>query len=157
VGRRIYATGANPDSARLAGVRTKRYIIGTLAIAGLMSSLAGVLATSQIGEVSSTLGPPYLLPAFAACFLGTTQVKIGRFNIWGTMIALFLLATGVTGLQLAGAQSWVTDLFNGVALISAVSIAVITQKRRGARIKTGTARRTPAPIETTGTHAEPPA
>jgi ribose transport system permease protein len=144
IGRRIYATGANPDAARLAGVRTKRYIIGTLAVAGVVSSLAGVLATSQIGEVSSTLGPPYLLPAFAACFLGTTQVKIGRFNIWGTMIALFLLATGVTGLQLAGAQIWVTDLFNGVALIGAVSIAVVTQKRRGARIKTSTARRAEA-------------
>jgi ribose transport system permease protein len=144
LGRRIYATGANPDAARLAGVRTKRYVIGTLAIAGLVSSLAGVLATSQIGEVSSTLGPPYLLPAFAACFLGTTQVKIGRFNIWGTMIALFLLATGVTGLQLAGAQIWVTDLFNGVALVGAVSIAVVTQKRRGARIKSSTARRAAA-------------
>jgi ribose transport system permease protein len=144
MGRRIYATGANPDAARLAGVRTNRYVIGTLAVAGLVSSLAGILATSQIGEVSSTLGPPYLLPAFAACFLGTTQVKIGRFNVWGTLIALFLLATGVTGLQLAGAQIWVTDLFNGVALIGAVSVAVYTQKRRGAKIKSTTARRADA-------------
>jgi ribose transport system permease protein len=141
IGRRIYATGTNPDAARLAGVRTKRYVIGSLIISGGVASLAGILATAQIGEVSPTLGPPYLLPAFAACFLGMTQVKVGRFNVWGALIALFLLATGVTGLQLAGAQLWVTDLFNGVALLGAVSVALIAFERRGARIKTRTARR----------------
>ena len=139
VGRRVYATGANSDAARLAGVRTGRYVFGTFILTGLFASAAGILLAAKVGSVSNEAGPPYLLPAFAACFLGTTQIKLGRFNVWGTMIALYLLATGVKGLQLAGGELWITDLFNGVALVGAVSLAVLSEKRRGARVKKQTA------------------
>jgi ribose transport system permease protein len=130
VGRRTFATGANTEAARLAGVRTRQYLFGSFVVCGFGASLAGVLLASQLGTVDQTIGPPYLLPAFAACFLGTTQLKVGRFNVWGTILALYLLATGVEGLQLAGLQLWITDLFNGVALIGAVSVAVISERRR---------------------------
>ncbi len=139
IGRRIYATGANADAARLVGVRTGRNVFGTFIVTGIFASAAGILLAAKVGSVSNEAGPPYLLPAFAACFLGTTQIKLGRFNVWGTMIALYLLATGVKGLQLAGGQLWVTDLFNGVALVGAVSLAVLSEKRRGARVKKQTA------------------
>ena len=72
--------GANREAARLAGVRTWRYVLGSLVVAGVMSSLAGVLVAAKVGEVA-VARPPYLLPAFAGCFLGTTQLKIGRFNV----------------------------------------------------------------------------
>jgi len=143
IGRLTYATGANPDAARLAGVRTKRYVFGSLALAGLVSSLAGVLVAAKIGTVSPTVGPPYLLPSFAACLLGTTQIKVGRFNVWGTLLALLLLATGVKGVQLVGGQLWLTDLFNGVALVGAVTVAVLARKRKAARIKADQAARGP--------------
>jgi ribose transport system permease protein len=111
-------------------VPTRRYVFLSFVACGTIASVAGILLASQLGSVSQTIGPSYLLPAYAACFLGTTQLKPERFNIWGTMIALFLLATGVEGLQLSGAQLWVTDMFNGVALIGAVSVAVVTERRR---------------------------
>ncbi|MDL4775262.1 MULTISPECIES: ABC transporter permease [Thermomonosporaceae] len=130
VGRRAFAVGANPDAARLAGVRTVRYIAGSFVVTSLFAAIAGVLVTAKIGNVAPTLGPAYLLPSFAACFLGTTQLKQGRFNVGGTVIALLLLAIGVKGLQLRGNQLWVTDLFNGVALLAAVSAAVLSGKRR---------------------------
>jgi len=129
-GRWLAATGANAEAARLAGVPTTRYVTISFVVTGVVSSLAGILVCAKIGQVSPSIGPPYLLPAFAACFLGTTQFKLGRFNVWGTVLALYLLATGVKGLQLAGGQLWITDLFNGVALIVAVSLAVISQRRR---------------------------
>ncbi|MCW2995510.1 MAG: transporter permease [Conexibacter sp.] len=132
VGRRVYATGANADAARLAGVRTGRNVFWSFVATGTIAALAGTLLAARIGQTSSGLGPPYLLPAFAACFLGTTQIKLGRFNVWGTLLAIYLLATGVKGLQLAGGSIWITDLFNGVALIGAVSVAVIAQRRRQA-------------------------
>jgi ribose transport system permease protein len=130
VGRRLHACGANQDAAKLAGVATRRYVFLSFVVAGAIASTAGVLLASQLGSVSQTIGPSYLLPAYAACFLGTTQLKPERFNVWGTMIALYLLATGVEGLQLVGGQLWVTDLFNGVALIGAVSVAIVTERRR---------------------------
>ena len=74
-------------------------------------------------------------PRLRRGFLGTTQLTPGRFNVWGTILALYLLGTGVQGLRLAGGELWVTDPFNGVALIGAVSLALLLQRRRGRREK----------------------
>ena len=115
-----------------AGVRTSRHLFLSFVITGFGAGLAGVLIAAKIGSVGPDIGPAYLLPAFAACFLGTTQLKPGRFNVWGTVLAIFLLATGVKGLQLVGGQQWITDAFNGVALIAAVSIAVVAARRAAA-------------------------
>jgi ribose transport system permease protein len=70
-----------------------------------------------------------LLPAFAAVFLGSTQLKPGRANTWGTLLAVFVLATGVQGLQFVTGVLWLNSMFNGVALIAAVSFAVWRQGR----------------------------
>ncbi len=144
VGRRAFAVGANPDASRLAGVRTGRYVAGSLVATSLLAAIAGVLVSAKIGSVAPTLGPAYLLPSFAACFLATTQIKPGRFNVWGTVVALVLLATGVKGLQLMGANLWVTDMFNGLALTAAVSAAVLSNKRAPRRKKLR--RATPASV-----------
>ncbi len=58
----------------------------------------------------------------------------------GTVIAIFLLAVGSKGLQLAGGELWVTEMFNGVALVGAVTIAVLGAKRRNSRLKAETER-----------------
>jgi ribose transport system permease protein len=125
VGRRLQATGSGPDAARLAGVNTGRMTLLAFVVAGGMSSLAGVLVTAQVGSATPDIGSGYLLAVFAAAYLGTTQIKPGRFNIGGTVLAIFLLATGVKGLQLGGGQAWITDAFNGAALILAVSLAAL--------------------------------
>ncbi|MBL5972543.1 MAG: ABC transporter permease [Candidatus Leucobacter sulfamidivorax] len=128
-GRKLYATGANADAAFLAGVRTNRYLFLSFVITGFGSGLAGVFLAGKIGSVGPDIGPAYLLPAFAAAFLGTTQLKPGKFNVWGTVLAILLLATGVKGLQLLGGAQWITDAFNGVALLAAVSVAVVSVRR----------------------------
>jgi ribose transport system permease protein len=130
-GRRLQATGAGPDAARLAGVNTDRMVFAGLVASSAAATIGGILVTSQIGSVSPTIGSGYLLPVFAAVFLGTTQVRVGRFNVWGTIVAIYLLATGVKGLQLGGGEGWITDAFNGVALLLAVSLAVAGQRRQG--------------------------
>lgn len=123
LGRRVYATGGNIDAARLAGVHVSAVIIGALVVCGAISALGGVMISARLGTGDPTLGPSYLLPAFSAAFLGSTQFKGGRFNVWGTVVAVYVLATGVLGLQLAGAPIWIPDLFNGVALLVAVGLA----------------------------------
>jgi ribose transport system permease protein len=121
VGRRIYATGGNAEAARLSGVSTKKIIVASFIVCGLIAGFGGVLITSNLGIGDPTVGPGYLLPAFTAAFLGSTQFRGGRFNVWGTVLAVYLLATGVKGLQLAGAPLWIPDLFNGLALLVAVA------------------------------------
>lgn len=122
-GRRVYATGGSADAARLAGVRTSLTVVLSLMVCGALAALAGVLVSSRLATGDPTIGPSYLLPAFSAAFLGSTQFRAGRFNVWGTVIAVYVLATGVKGLQLAGAPVWIPDLFNGVALLVAVGLA----------------------------------
>lgn len=122
-GRRLYAVGSNPEAARLSGVPTVRYVFAALVISGVLSALAGVVFAAQVGTASLDAGAPYLLPAFAAVLLGTTQVRPGRANVWGTIIAIFLVAVLSEGLQMMGASVWVSDLFNGLVLIVAVALA----------------------------------
>lgn len=130
IGRYIYAVGGNRQAARLAGVRVDRIIFGTFIIGGLFAGLAGVLLASELGIGDPNSGPPYLLPVFSAVFLGTTQIRPGRANVVGTLIAIYLLAVGVKGLQLAGSPSYVSDLFNGLALIVAVALAAYERRSR---------------------------
>lgn len=134
VGRRIYATGGNIDAARLAGVRVSGVIIVCLVAAGVIAAFAGMLVSANLATGDPTIGPAFLLPAFSAAFLGSTQFRGGRFNVWGTVVAVYVLATGVKGLQLAGAPIWIPDLFNGGALLLAVGLARYqgTAQRAGA-------------------------
>jgi ribose transport system permease protein len=136
VGRYFYAIGGNAESARLAGVRVGRWTWTSLIISGTIAGFGGILYTSLSGP-SLTFGSTLLLPAFAAAFLGSTQLQPGRFNIWGTLIAIYVLATGVEGLQLVSGQQWLGDMFNGVALIVAVGLAVA----RGGSIRAAARRR----------------
>lgn len=123
VGRHVYATGGNIEAARLAGVRVSLVIIAALVACGMIAGLAGIVVSADLGTGDPTIGPAYLLPAFSAAFLGSTQFRAGRFNVWGTLVAVVVLATGVKGLQLAGAPTWIPDLFNGAALLLAVGLA----------------------------------
>jgi ribose transport system permease protein len=122
-GRYIYATGSNPDAARLSGVPVGTWTFLSLVLSSATAGVAGIFYGSLYGP-SLTYGPSLLLPAFAAAFLGTTLVSGARFNIWGTLLAIYALATGVKGLQLVTGAPWLAQMFNGVALIVAVSFTV---------------------------------
>jgi ribose transport system permease protein len=122
-GRRVYATGGNLEAARLSGVSTSRVIVYSLIACGVLASLAGIVVTAKLANADPTIGPGYLLPAFTAAFLGSTQFKAGRFNVWGTVVSVYVLAAGVKGLQLSGAPVWIPDAFNGASLIVAVAMA----------------------------------
>ncbi|CAM2956811.1 MULTISPECIES: ABC transporter permease [Actinomycetes] len=129
LGRYLYATGGNRQAARLAGLRVERIMFGALVTSATVAALTGVILAAKLGTAAPDIGPSYLLPAFSAVFLGSTQIRAGRVNVLGTLIAIYLLATGVKGLQLAGAPSYVNDLFNGLALIVAVALAARTARR----------------------------
>jgi ribose transport system permease protein len=127
-GRRLYATGFNPDAAKLAGVQVDRLRFMSLVASGGLSGAAGIVLASQLQSGSPTAGSPYLLPAFAAAFLGATQLKHGRFNAWGTIIAVMLLGTGTTGLALANAPQWSASMFVGVVLIASLAVTGIQRR-----------------------------
>ena len=129
MGRYLRATGSGREAARLTGVRTNAWLFRAFVIAGAIAALAGFLQTARVGSAPPDVGPNFLLPAYAAAFLGATTIHAGRFNVWGTVVGVLVLAVGITGLNLAGAAFWVQPVFNGVALILAVSVAVIVARR----------------------------
>jgi ribose transport system permease protein len=118
-GRRIYATGFNETGARLTGIHTGRLRFASLIVSATVAGIGGVLLASQVSSGSPDIGPPYLLDAFAAAFLGATQFG-GRFNAWGTVVAVLLLGTGKTGLVLIGAPTWAPSMFSGTVLLFAL-------------------------------------
>ena len=119
-GRRIYSTGFNEEASRLTGIQTRRLKFASLIVSGSVAGVGAILLTSQVSSGSPDIGPPYLLDAFAAAFLGATQFG-GRFNAWGTVIAVLLLGTGKTGLLLVGAPVWAPSMFSGVVLLLALA------------------------------------
>ena len=127
-GRRLLFVGRSRRVARLAGVRVGRVRVGAFVASGTIAAVAGVVYTGMTGGADPSSGESFLLPAFAAAFLGATSILPGRFNPWGSIIAVYFLVTGVTGLQLLGAASFVQQLFYGGGLILAVAVSRLTDR-----------------------------
>jgi ribose transport system permease protein len=130
LGRRLLFVGRGRSVARLSGLDVGRLRFSAFVVSGSVSAIAGVMYAGTTGAADPTSGTSFLLPAFAAAFLGATSITPGRFNAWGTFIAVYFLVTGITGLQLLGVQSFVQQLFYGGALILAVTLSHLTRGRR---------------------------
>jgi ribose transport system permease protein len=130
LGRRLLFVGRGRSVARLSGLDVTRLRFSAFVVSGAVSAIAGVMYAGMTGAADPTSGTSFLLPAFAAAFLGATSITPGRFNPWGTFIAVYFLVTGITGLQLLGVESFVQQLFYGGALILAVALSRLTRGRR---------------------------
>ncbi|MQA91415.1 MAG: ABC transporter permease [Gemmatimonas sp.] len=130
LGRRMYATGAGVEAARLTGINTQRLRFFSFVAGSMLWVIAGLINTGRIGAAYPDIGPSFLLPAFAACFLGATAIKPRYFNVWGTVAASILVVVGVTGFQQAGVKEWIEPVFTGMVLLLAVAISVRTSVLR---------------------------
>jgi ribose transport system permease protein len=116
VGRYMYAIGGNPEAARLSGIRTRTLRLVGFVIVGLSAAVVGVLLTSQGGSYTPNAGAPYLLPAYAAAFLGAACFKPGEFNVPGT------------GLTILNLQTYLINLVQGGILVAAVLLGRLGQR-----------------------------
>lgn len=131
-GRSLYAIGANPRAARLVGVRSDRYVAISFVMAGAIAGLTGVIQLARVGSATADSGNTLLFPALAAAFLGATAVRPGFFNVVGTLIGVLFVSVAVSGLTLAGADAWVSPVFNGAALLVAVGLSSWLGRHRNA-------------------------
>jgi ribose transport system permease protein len=131
IGRYLYAIGASPKAAALNGIPVRKFVMGSFIASGLMTALAGVLLAAKLRIGQASVGLEFLLPALVGAFLGSTTIKPGRVNVWGTMIGVIILAVGISGIQQFGGSFWVEPMFNGVTLIVAIGIAGYAQRRKG--------------------------
>lgn len=135
IGRYLYAIGANSRAAELNGIPTRKFVVGAFVTSGLMTALAGVLLASKLRIGQASVGLEFLLPALVGAFLGSTTIKPGRVNVWGTIVGVAILAVGISGIQQFGGSFWVEPMFNGVTLLVAIGIAGYAQRRKGAAKK----------------------
>lgn len=121
-GRYLYAIGGSREAARLSGINVRRLSFTCFVIAGFLSGIAGILTASRMGVGDPNAGFGFLLPVLAGALLGAAAIKLGTYNIAGTVVAVFTVAVGVIGLQLMGAPYWIEPVFNGLALVIAVGL-----------------------------------
>ena len=129
LGQRLLFVGRGREVARLSGIRVDLVRASTFLASGFLGSLAGVLSVGTLGAADPNSGLNYLLPAFAAAFLGATSIVPGRFNPIGSVIAVYFLVTGITGLSIMGVSTFVQDLFYGGALVIAVALSQVVRGR----------------------------
>jgi ribose transport system permease protein len=130
VGRHLYVIGSNVRAAELTGIRVSTHIMGAFVASGFISGIAGILLGSILQTGTPSVGPEYLLPAFAATLLGATSIRPGRVNVIGTLLSVLVLAFSFSGVQQLGAPFFVQYFFNGGILIVAVGLSVYAARRR---------------------------
>jgi ribose transport system permease protein len=129
LGRHIRFVGASREVSRLSGVRVNRIRFGSFVAASALSGVGAVIGVAALGGYNPTTSDSFLLPTFAAVFLGTAIIEPGRFNPIGTFIGIYFLETGILGLQLLGLQAWVSPVFYGGVLVVAVTISTLLHRR----------------------------
>lgn len=130
IGRRLLFVGRNRSVSQLSGIRVARVRFGAFVVAGLIAGLGGIILAGTLDGADPSAGPAYLLPGFAAAFLGATTLTPGRFNPWGLFIAVYFLGTGTSGLQLLGIASWIQPVFYGGSLVLAVVFSQLVRGRQ---------------------------
>jgi ribose transport system permease protein len=130
IGRHIYAIGANEKAAALNGIPVRAYVIGVFVAAGVITGFAGCVLGAKLRIGQANVGLDYLLPALVGAFLGSTTIKPGRVNIWGTVCGVLILAVGISGIQQLGGAFFVEPLFNGATLVISIALAAFAQRQR---------------------------
>jgi ribose transport system permease protein len=122
-GRYLGAVGSNSASARLVGLDVDRVVVGSFVFGGALAGVAGLLQVAYSGQANPAVGPNFTLPALAAAFLGASAIKPGRYNVVGTLVAIYFLAAAISGLNFVGLGQGIEPLFNGAALIIGVGVS----------------------------------
>lgn len=128
VGRRMYAVGGNPVAARLSGIDNKRARLIAFAVSGLLAGLGGLMLTSSLGVGNPTSALSYLLPAFAASFIGAATLRDGQFHVGGTIVGVLMLSFLANGLVVAGVERAWTTAAQGIVLVAAVTISTFARR-----------------------------
>lgn len=121
-GRSLYAIGASPTAARLAGIRTKRVIVIAFLLSSLCVALAGLIRLSQIGGASVNGGLGLELSVVTAVVLGGTSLSGGRGGIGGTVLAVLIVGVLSNGLIQLNVPSFWIEVANGLLLLGAVTV-----------------------------------
>jgi fructose transport system permease protein len=121
-GRHVYATGDDPEAARLAGINTDRILLSVYVLAGLISAIAGWVLIGRIGAISPTAGANANLDSITAVVIGGTSLFGGRGSIVGTLIGALIVGVFRSAVSLAGLDVLWQEFAIGILIIVAVAL-----------------------------------
>jgi D-xylose transport system permease protein len=128
-GRYVFAIGGNPEAVTLAGINTKRTILGTFVLMGMLAALAGCIQASRLDAGVTSTGTGYELLVIAAAVIGGTSFAGGIGTIQGAVIGAVLMQSLKAGMVTIGLDSPMQDVAIGLVLVGAVGLDTILQRR----------------------------
>jgi rhamnose transport system permease protein len=128
-GRAIYATGSDPEAARLAGIRPQRVVFGVFVASGILAALAALLNAVRFADVDPNAGAGLEMQAIAAVVVGGTAVSGGRGTMFGTIVGVLLLATIAPALVFLKVQPQWERAIHGLIILAAVAADRLIQRR----------------------------
>lgn len=129
-GRIMYSIGANPEAARLAGVRVGLYRGLAYVISSVFASIGGLILVSRIGQGDVSAGSSSLLEAVAVALVGTSVLGLAKPNAWGTLLGALLVGIVLTGMTMMGFQYYHQDTAKGLVLIVALLFSFTISRRK---------------------------
>jgi len=122
VGRELLATGGNPVTARLSGIKTNRMIVLANVLSGLFASLAASLWVSRMGTAQPATGGDWLIVSFAVTVIGGTALAGGTISAPGFLFSGLLMALLRNGLIMLGVNVYFEQTFLGTIILLAVLV-----------------------------------
>jgi ribose transport system permease protein len=122
-GRRFQSFGANPRSAWIAGIDTRRFHVGAYAIAGVLYGTVGVLLAAFIRNPTLGAGAPYLLGPIAAVVIGGASLRGGVASATSTWVAAFGLTLLSQMLRVLGLPSALQFIVFGGAIAAGMVVS----------------------------------
>jgi inositol transport system permease protein len=121
-GKCTYALGANPQAARVSGIRVERHLVVVYTVAGVLSGLGGVMTSARAASGQAGMGMSYELDAIAAAVIGGTSLSGGIGRISGTVIGTVILGVITSGFTFIGFDAYIQDIVKGGVIVAAVVV-----------------------------------
>lgn len=131
-GRILYAIGANPEAARLSGIRVGFHRGAAYVVSSVFASIAGMILVARIGQGDVNAGASSLLEAVAVALVGTSVLGMNKPNAWGTLLGAVLVVIVLTGMTMKGFEYYYQDTAKGLVVIIALLFS-FTLSRKKAR------------------------
>jgi rhamnose transport system permease protein len=139
-GRAVYATGSNPEAARLAGLHTELVTFVVFAVAGGLTGLAALLNSVRFNQIPSNAGLGLELKVIAACVVGGTAITGGRGSVGGTVLGVVLLGIIGPALTFLGVSAYWERAIQGAIILAAVAFDAVRDRPVAHAVTMGDAR-----------------
>lgn len=130
IGRRIYAVGGNKEAARLSGIKTNKYVIGTFVVSAVTAGIAGILMMARLGTGQPSIGSDFAMDVLTATVLGGVVLQGGKGFVLNVLIGSFIIGILSNGLVMCGVLEYWQWIIKGIVFLFAVAMSNLNLIRK---------------------------